>query len=585
MELKDLFLANPLRLLLVEARKQSKRLALHITGLGMKTAIETMDEFETEQKKNLRQKYSRSNVDIFTRLHRPIDKVFSASGGSMNINLPESKQKEFNVYLGSVRKGMSLRKWVQQIALKAYEVDPNSVIFMEVDADGVPYPTYKSTDDIFYYKTKGREVELLILNLSLAQAEAYGLDVPKESQILFKQKIDRVRETKGQTKFYRVVDAVSDKIVEWDGKVMTEVPELNLPNPFTRCPAILTSDIYQFNSDLLLSPDSEVVELANSLLTQNSVFEIWKNLHMFPKHWRMRSVCPSCMGNGVIAGNTCTDCGGTKFQKRSSVRDEIIVPFPDTADGKITLPAAFDGYTTPSVEAWTLSTNDLDRLYNQMFETMWGYSQAGKAPTVKTNPNDKTKTATQVMDESNGKVQRLYCYSEWAESIEKFVIDLAAEFLYGSAYKGCSVNYGDRYIMEGPDEIWIKYSEARQDGSAQAVLDDLLRDYYESKNYGNPLGLQRALKQMRVEPWVHLTMEQVEKLTAVDLDKTCKMYFSEWASTLKDMDWIQNDDKTLRDQLVAYCTPKAAGVVTQTNAKLDAEAKAKAAAKPVPAAA
>jgi hypothetical protein len=549
MELSEIFLTNPLKLQLTEARMQSTRLAMHITGLNWKNAIEQMDEFETEQKKNLRQKYSRSNRDIFTKLHRPIDKVFSAAGGSVTINIPESKQKEFNAYLGNIRKSMSLRKWVQQIALSGYHIDPNGLIFIEVDKDGKPYPTYKSTDDIFYYETSGRNVSLVIFNLSIQQANQFGLAAPGVSMIL-----DRIKNKDQKTRFYRVVDAVSDKIVEWNGATLVEIEDLNLPNPFMVCPAMIISDIYQFNSDLLLSPDSEVVELANALLTQNSVFEIWKNLHMFPKHWRMQSVCPTCQGAGTVNGNTCIDCNGTKFQKRSSVRDEIIVPFPDSTDGKISLPQAFDGYSSPMTEPWRLATDDIDRLYQQMFETKWGYSPNSSKPQVQVKGDNKT--ATQVLDEGNAKIQRLYSYSEWAETIEKFIIDLCAGLMYGTAYKGCSVNYGDRYIMEGPDEIWLKYSDARGKGVAQAILDSLLLDYYEAKYYGNPIALQVALKQMRVEPWVHLTIREAQGLSATDQDKACKTYFSEWASTLMPMDWIQGTDETLRLQLITYVTPK-----------------------------
>lgn len=554
-ELQDIFLQNPLAAQLNEARSQSKRLALHITGIGMKTAIETMDEFETEQKKNLRQKYSRSNRDIFARLHRPIDKVFSASGGSLNINLPESKQKLFNVYLQSIRKSMSLRKWVQQVALPAYEIDPNGLIFIEIDTNGVPYPTYKSTTDIFYYEAVGRNLNMVIFHVSPAEAKRYGLQSPNSTAVL-----DRMSKNPAKTRYYRIVDAVSDKVVEWDGAVMTEIPELNMPNPFMRCPGIIVSDIYQFNSDLLLSPDSDVVELANDFLTDCSTFNIWKKLHMFPKHWRMQSVCPTCQGQRNVKGETCPDCTGTGFQKRSSVRDEIIVPFPDSTGDKISLPQAFDGYTTPSTDAWDLATGEMDRLYNFMFETLWGYTPQTK-PVVKTDATNKT--ATQVLDESNGKCQKLYGYSDWAESIETFVIDLCAGLMYGSSYKGVSVKYGDRYIMEGPDEIWLKYSDARTKGASQAVLDDLLRDYYESKFYGNPLALQEALKQMRVEPWVHLTILQVQAMDVMNIDKACKTYFSEWASTLVDMDWLQKDEQELRELLVEYCTPKAEGVDAQ----------------------
>jgi hypothetical protein len=549
MELIDIFKKNPIGSQLAEIRKASARLSMHITGTDMKSAIETMDEFETEQKRNLRQKYSRSNRDIFTRLHRPIDKVFSAMGGSLTINLPKSSQQTFTQYMHAIRKGMSLRKWVQQVALPAYQIDPNGLVFIEVDNEtGLPYPTYKSTNDIFYYQTDGREIKLVIFSLTVDQAKKYALIAGGQFSL------DRTKtDANNKTKYYRVVDDVSDKIVEWTGEELKEIEGLTLPNMFLKCPAIIASDIFQFNSDVFLSPDSDIVELANDILTSNSVFSIWKNLHMFPKHWRMQSVCPTCQGNGTVTGSICPDCNGTKFQKRSSVRDEIIVPVPDGSDGKITLPAAFDGYTTPSTDAWELTTGDLDRLYKHMFETLWGYSPESK-PQVKASSTDKT--ATQVLDESNNKIQRLYGYSEWAESIEKFVIDMCAGLMFGSSYKGCSVNYGDRYVLEGPDEIWLKYSQARKDGAAQAILDELLRDYYEAKYYGNPMALQKAMKQMRVEPWVHLTIREAQGLSATDLDKACKAYFSEWASTLQDMDWINGDDESLRQELIAYTEPK-----------------------------
>lgn len=551
MELSQIFTANPQSALLDEARKQSDRLRMHITGKQFANMIETMDEFETEQKKNLRQKYSRSNKDIFSRIHAPIDKVFSALGGSLTVNIPQSKQKEFNVFLSDIRKSMSLRKWVKAVALPGLQMDPNGLIFIEVDQNGKPYPTYKSTKDIFYYEVNGRSIETVIFNLSVKEAKKYALQA--DQSIVATGMQSSFDDNKQATRFYRIVDDVVDKIVMWDGKNIEEYPELTIPNYFKKCPGLIISDIYEFDSDLFLSPDSPIVELANSILTQNSVFEIWKNLHMFPKHWRVQSVCPTCQGHKTVSGAECIDCGGTGFQRRTSVRDEIIVPMPDSIDGKIQIPDKFDGYSTPSAEAWELSTKDLDRLYNQMFETMWGYSPDAAA-SVKVGSD---KTATQVLDEVNSKSQRLPSYSQWAESIEKFVIDMCAGLMYGTSYQGCSVKYGDRYILEGPDALWNKYSDQRTKGASQAVLDNSLKDYYESKLQSNPIQLQIAIKQMKVEPWVHLSVSQVQALTDVSLkDKIAKAYFSEWASTLNEMDWIMNTEQKLRQKMYEYSDQK-----------------------------
>ena len=555
--LLQIFLNNPLKLQLDEAKKQSEALDMHITGRNMRESIETMEEFETEQKKNVRQKYSRSNRDIFARLHGPIKKVFSAKGGSTLINLPDSQLSQFNAFLANIRKGTNLRKWVSTIALDAYHIDPNGLIFIEIGKDGKPYPTYKSTSDIFYYQLDGRNVNMVIFTVSNKEATQYALQSESASSLL-----DRLGKNKNNqtTKYYRVVDAVSDKIVEFDGKELTEITELSLPNMFMTCPAIVVSDMYQFNSDLFISPDTEIIEVANSYLTQNSVFEIWKNLHMFPKHWRIQSVCPTCQGNKTLHGETCRDCSGTGFQKRSSVRDEIIIPAPESVDGKIQIPTQFDGYTTPSTEAWDLSVGDLDRLYSQMYFTKWGVLPELK-PQVKVSQNDKT--ATEVLHESSAMVDALYAYSRWAESVETFVINMCASYMFPTTFKGCNVKYGDRYCIESPDAIWDKYSKARTNGASQAVLDSLLVDYYESKYAGSPISLETAIKQMRVEPWVHLTALQVQALETTKLDKVSKVYFSEWASTLTDMDWVMNSEEALRAALIDYVTPKLQTVIDE----------------------
>ena len=556
--LQTVFETNPLSMFLTECRKQSKLLAMHITGRNMKDQIQVMDEFETEQKKNLRQKYSRSNRDIFRRIHGPIDKVFTANGGSLLLNLPESQQKTFNSFLSDIRKGMSLRKWVQQVAMAAYHIDPNGLIFVEIDTKGRPYPVYKSTSDIFYYETNGRLTDVIIFQLSKSEYDSYIIQQP---ELVAKWATSNLSQ---DTKYYRYVDDTEDKIITWSGNKVTEVPGLTLPNLFNQCPGMLISNLFEFDTNMMLSPDADIVELANSLLTDNSVFEIWKKLHMFPKHWRVQSVCPKCQGTKTVGGITCTDCEGTGFQQRSSVRDEIIVALPDAPDGKISLPTAFDGYTSPSTDAWTLATDDSDRLFNQMFQTKWGYlptSNKPQGPSI-----DKgNKTATQVLDESYDKSAKLYDYSEWCETVETFIINLCGLLMYGNSYTGCSVNYGDRYILEGPDTLWNKYANARTEGASEAILDRLLLDYYESKYYSDPIGLQIAVKQMRVEPWVHSTIAQVLSFALTDLDKGTKMYFSEWASTLTDMDWLAQSEQVLRIALIKYATPKVLAVIKEKN--------------------
>jgi hypothetical protein len=553
-QLVEILRNNPARATLNVARKKASRLNMHITGENLKDAITIMEDFEDDQKKNMRQKYARSNKDMFARVHRPIDKVFTAKGGSTIYSMPESAQKQFAAYLADIRNGLSLRKWVHMVALPAYLIDPMGLVFIEVDTDGVSgYPTYKSTSDIFDYKLNGRRLEYVIFSLSLNEVCSLvgkaGYLGDNKSSLL-----DRLGKSSEnglvKTRYYRVVDDVSDKIIEWEGgdSAPVELPNMTLPNPFLSVPAIIISDIVAFNTEMFQSPDDTIVELANDFLTDCSVFNIWKKLHGFPKAWRIRSVCPTCMGNRHKDGRECSNCNGTGYSKKMSVRDEIIVPLAEEGQ---TFPTEFAGYITPNIEGWKLMTDEMDRLEVLCYQTLWG------TPPKKDTTNNGQKTAAEILYNQTDLIERLHDFSDWGQSIERFIVDSCGQLMYGSSYKGCSVNYGDRYVLESPDVLWEKYKNARGSGAPQATLDGLLRDYYESRYEGSPVDLEKAVKLMRVEPWTHLTIQQVENITTTEVDKASKIYFSEWVSTKQDMEIIMGDEDALRADLLVFAQIKA----------------------------
>jgi len=61
---------------------------------------------------------------------------------------------------------------------------------------------------------------------------------------------------------------------------------------------------------------------------------------------------------------------------------------------------------------------------------------------------------------------------------------------------------------------------------------------------------------MKVEPWTHLTIDQVQASSALQVDKIAKTYFSEWVSTKTDMEILSSDEQELRDELTAYAEDK-----------------------------
>lgn len=505
--------------MLEDAKKSSKKFIAHITGIGSDRLIEQIAGLENEKQLEIRKKYAQSNKAMFSRIHRNEDKIFSAKGGSVFYNVPESQKKFFVSQLQNIYNGFSARSWTENFAKTYLHIDPMGVILMEV-GNNVTYPTYKSTTSIYDYQLKGREVEYLILTTK----------EPNE---------------------YRVIDDQFDKIVKYEGEVVTTKQSETFFNYFGKVPAIVISDILKQNTEYYTSPDDEIIEIANEFLREASVKSIFKLKHGFPKAWQYVSVCQSCKGTGLKGGEDCTTCNGSG---RSVVKDSsevITLPIPE--DTQATIAPNIAGYVSPDIEGWDKMTDELRLLENQMHNTYWGVEPLQQT----TGPNNQPiKTATEIADNNQPIYARLSKMSKWAEGIEKFITDLVGQFYLNSSYKGCSISYGTRYGIEGPDTIFLKYQDARLKGAPDSVLDALLLEYYESKYSTNNMELAKQVKLMKVEPFIHLTVSQAKNIIPSPVDYNKKLYYLEWLNTLPENEVIIKSTADLVKSLSDYASTK-----------------------------
>ena len=131
-----------------KARIYSDTLNLHVNGVGLDKALEKINNYENDAQKLARDKFAISNKFITDRLLRPTDSVFSAKGGFSRYLFKsenESKETEFKGKLKDIYSGYSLSQYIHRIWFDKYIVDPNGLIFMEVEEDGSGiYPCYKS---------------------------------------------------------------------------------------------------------------------------------------------------------------------------------------------------------------------------------------------------------------------------------------------------------------------------------------------------------------------------------------------------------------------------------------------------------
>lgn len=538
-QIKGIILNNPNKKLILAAQKASKKLRLHCYGEGLDNEISCIEGHEKENLLNIRKKYAKPNKDIMARLARPIDKVFTAKGGSLYFNLTEAGDKKARELNMNAKDGISIRKWVETVWKPHMIDDPNGMAFMEIGEpiNGQPdtYPTYKSIFSVYDYLPTGSSLEYIVFHVDSKEKVKSGYE--KEDKI------------------YRVVDDAFDYWIKVDGETITILKEYTFPNFFGYVPAILNSDLLSSQVEgLRLSLFSDVIELADDFLLTGSIRNQNKIRMGFPKYWEHASDCNVCKGEGKVNGEDCAACKGTGKNIMINPGDTKLLPLP-TKDEPGVAPdvAGFVDFPTAYFE---FSTAELQQLENLMSLTLWGTETKQQPQGMAADKSGTVKTATQVIDDIQPKADRLFTISEMAEDRHKFILDSKIKIAIDSSYKGSSVNYGRRYMLEGPDEIWLRYSEARAKGSAISILDDLLMEYIETKYSGDPVGMNIQLKLLQVEPFVHMTVQQVQALNASFEDYNKKLYFSEWLATLNDAMLLSFSVDALKQQLADYVAAK-----------------------------
>jgi hypothetical protein len=547
-QIKDIILDNPNRQTITRGVRYHKTLRMHIYGEGIDSELSRIDNYETQSLAELKVKYARSNKDLFSRLARPIDKVFSARGGSVYLNLQSDLDKKARRLAADITKGYSVRKWVEMFWKPHLLDDPYGVLFMEMMPPqeaihakqygrSFVYPTYKCIASIYDYKPSGSALEYIVFNVSNYEKKTWGVG---EDKII-----------------YRVVDDAADYLVERKGHEVEIID--SIPNYFGFCPGMINSDIVSPQEEnSFLSFFDDVIELAKHFLLKGAVKLTHEFLHAYPKYWQYAEGCNHCSGTGLNAkaeDGKCTACGGSGKKIMLKVSDAMLLDMPENGDQKITPEVA--GYVSPDKTYYDIATSDLKLLEDLMNMTLWGHKPKSAIEGPKVGKDGHAKTATQVMDEVKPQADRLQVVSEMAEKRHKFI-------LYNSVtvnlnlinYEGSSVNYGRRYMVEGPDDIWKKYSEARQQGAPVSVLEDLLIEYYEAKYTSDPTALDIALKLMYVEPFVHHTIKDVKEFMPDEGAWKAKLYFNEWLSEQDESYIAHTPAGKLKDDLYEFAAIK-----------------------------
>ena len=545
---------------IITARADAKLLRLHYYGTGLDEWLEKVEDLESENQINLRRRFAISNTFLNENLLRPLDNIFKAKGGSEKIDLPtEALTKTFKEGLKDIKAGLSNKQYIKEIWKDHFIVDPNGLMFLEVSQDGEKsYFTQKTIFNIRNMRIHGMNPEYVVF----------------EPDVTISDTEKSEKESKG-IEFFWVVDSEFYYRVKKKGEtvtIITEEPDkddpiagITTPNAFKMVPAISNSTIIDTDRKIKISPIWKQIELMNSYVIDNSIKEIFKKKFGFPIFWMYsgkKTVCTICGGSGKAKGDDeqsrgfCTSCNGTgQLTVKRDVSDVHLINPPRSKDDPIIDKIA--GSVSPPVDSWKMMNEELDRTWDLIFFSHWG--------TTTEKHGSSRETATGRFIDVQPVDNKLNAYADIRDFIHTEMIKLWARKHAQASVEANSfrvtISGGRRFLIETPDRIWQKYLTAKEKKAPVSTLDLLLAQFYESEFQSNDMLQQYYLQVMRIEPFVHMTVQEVQALATTDAEKLAKIYFSDWLKTKPINEVIDKEVPDLLADLAQFVSNK---TVTQT---------------------
>ena len=98
------------------------------------------------------------------------------------------------------------------------------------------------------------------------------------------------------------------------------------------------------------------------------------------------------------------------------------------------------------------------------------------------------------------------------EQAQEFVDATICKLRYGDDFVSAKINYGTEFFLLSPSELREKYKAAKDTGMSEAELDALHNQIIEAEYRNDPTQMSRMLTLADLEPYRHLTRDEVEVL-------------------------------------------------------------------------
>lgn len=486
--------------MLIRAKYIREKLLLHVCGIGLDSYLDKIQGVENENAISLRRALGKVITKSETQKIISVqNKIFSARGGGKfyDFNSQEQEQVFIENILSDVRKGMSISQFMQKEWKELVNIDPNGLLFIEVDNEGKAYLTYKSSEFI----------------------HDISFESPSDiDYIIFKPEII------DKKKYYRVIDDNNDYTIEVSNNVYSIVPEKSYINSFGFIPACFISDRNDKESNGFISHIDECLIPADDMLLDYTIYKIYKTKIGIPLHWQYEKQCAVCEGSGQVnladSKVTCIHCSGRGYDNHNrDISDIIVLPLPDKGDIPLTPPA---GYISGDLQTWVQYEKTIEQEAQKMYTSVWGNN-------VAVEQDRRNITASELSVREVSKEDKLNEVSDNEERVERFIVDCFGKFYYRTSYNGCIINNGRIFDIKTSDELLSQYNDGLIKNVPTSQLNELLIDYYHTIYKRNPKKLNESLVKLMTKPFFHWQPEKLVSAKVNIIDYFKNLYYDEFS--------------------------------------------------------
>jgi hypothetical protein len=141
--------------------------------------------------------------------------------------------------------------------------------------------------------------------------------------------------------------------------------------------------------------------------------------------------------------------------------------------------------------------------------------------------------------------------------VEKWITNMIGGFYFPDNYLGCEINYGRRFLIESPDEIWNKLQLATANGKTNySSLKNLYMQWIDSEYSGDEVTRLRLIMEFRLDPAPFMSIEQAQIAYVEPKQYAAKLFYNQWLESLPENWFMTYSYERLVIMRDAYCDNK-----------------------------